>query len=560
MVRRLSLLLALALVASCRKHREPEPFRPVPAPRQVRQHEVIEFRFAAPPQDARLEARFLSPERKSLVVRGFYYGQDIWMVRFRPDVAGAWSYSISLPGRQLRDAFEVTPSNTAGPVAPDPHNPFAWRFANGAPYFPAGIQECVFETSFPVDGPANRNEKAKKLPFDDYFTLFGDAGFNLFRFSQRNCSFRIYETLDHYNERESLITDQLLASARSHGFRLMYGIFGYHAIDTQNFRDKVITKLTRWFNPREAVEDPDNTHWVELEQRFIDYSIARWGVYADFWELLNERRAHDRWVSLMAGYIHANDPYNHPVTTSWEKPHLPEIDINAPHWYESEKEQDSDLRVHQLAEKWKSFRKPVLVGEQGNIGMNWDPGSAQRMRIRLWTALFEQIGLVFWNTSWSKFGMGGGVYTPGLAANIYLGPEERAYVRVWKEFREQLPAGVEPEPAEVSPPGQIRVYALAGKGTTAAYLHRYGGSPEGSEATLTLWTPGGIGVWMEPKTGKMHSQLTLTEGRNHLKIPPFPLDFALLVSPQRVASFGRDSHFSGPLPNPHPLGPISISP
>jgi len=62
--------------------------------------------------------------------------------------------------------------------------------------------------------------------------------------------------------------------------------------------------------------------------------------------------------------------------------------------------------------------KPVIVGEQGNAGMNWDPRSAVRMRIRAWTALFREIGLVFWNTSESKAAMFGGHYSPGKGAKI----------------------------------------------------------------------------------------------------------------------------------------------
>jgi hypothetical protein len=56
---------------------------------------------------------------------------------------------------------------------------------------------------------------------------------------------------------------------------------------------------------------------VAKEKRFIEYAVARWGVYVDFWELLNERRASDEWTALMADYVRSIDPERKPISTSW---------------------------------------------------------------------------------------------------------------------------------------------------------------------------------------------------------------------------------------------------
>src|ERR1035441_2504694 len=101
---------------------------------------------------------------------------------------------------------------------------------------------------------------------------------------------------------------------------------------------RLIASLRR---PREAINRPEDSATIEKEERFVRYCIARWGAYADFWELLNERLAADQWTSRMAAYVHAVDPDHKPVSTSWEKPALREIDINAPHWYESERDRKS---------------------------------------------------------------------------------------------------------------------------------------------------------------------------------------------------------------------------
>src|SRR5262249_51898151 len=130
-------------------------------------------------------------------------------------------------------------------------------------------------------------------------------------------------------------------------------------------------------------------------------------------------------------------------------------------------------RIREMAAGWKKFGKPVLVGEQGNTGMNWDPGSGLRMRLRSWTAQFEEIVLVFWNTSWSKYGMWKGRYTPGKVANIYLGPEERRYTRVLGEFTVRLGPGMQMTPVTVSAPDRVRAYALRSPSQTAVYLHHF---------------------------------------------------------------------------------------
>ena len=130
-------------------------------------------------------------------------------------------------------------------------------------------------------------------------------------------------------------------------------------------------------------------------KRFIKYSVDRWGAYVDFWEFLNEQNADDRWYEIMVPHLKSLDPYHHPITTSWERPMLPGIEINAPHWYQRENELESDAVTVSRAKNWKKFNKPVVVGEQGNhidrqksnplgVGGVWDDRSALRMRIRNW--------------------------------------------------------------------------------------------------------------------------------------------------------------------------------
>ena len=504
--------------------------------------------------DVDLEAILTSPSGVQHKIQGFFYGGELWRLRFRPDEVGSWKYVYTFRGaegfrRQGSGTFACVPSTTDGPVRSNPNNHFRWIFANGKPFFPIGLQDCIYTKAgrlreIAIDGEA-RGHPGQVVSPDAYFSIYGTAGFNLLRFSQKNCSYSLMDDLDHYRVAESIATDDLLSSAREHGFRVMFGFFGFHGRQQSEIR--ALNVVERAMNdalgrPVEAIETPDNRELVDKEKRFVAYCVARWGVYADFWELLNERHASDKWTTRMADYVRSIDPDRKPISTSWEKAELPAIDINAPHWYESENELNSDLRWQQLASEWKQLGKPVIVGEQGNTGMNWDTRSAVRMRIRAWTSLFEEISLVFWNTSDSKAAMFGGRYNPGTGANIYLGPEERGYVRVLQDFASRLDKRVRMVPVELSPRAVVRGYGLVSAHVAAFYLQHaesHSTPLENAELSFDFSSFGRhrlAGEWIDPATGAVVARVTLAPGATSLRVPPFKVDQALLVSPdpQRV--------------------------
>src|SRR4030042_6035851 len=210
-------------------------------------------------------------------------------------------------------------------------------------------------------------------------------------------------------------------------------------------------------------------------KRFIKYSVDRWGAYVGFWEFLNEQKAGDRWYLIMIPYLKSIDPYGHPITTSWERPELAGIEISAPHWYQREDELKSDAETASRATNWKKHGKPVVVGEQGNwidrknppapgAGGGWDDRSALRMRIRNWTAFFNEIAFVFWNTSYAR---------DGHNMNIWLGPKAREEVRAMQDFAYRLDKDVRMIPVTVSDPHAVRAYALASPERASVYLHHF---------------------------------------------------------------------------------------
>ena len=81
-------------------------------------------------------------------------------------------------------------------------------------------------------------------------------------------------------------------------------------------------------NPRPPSR-PLDAATMEKVKRFVKYSVDRWGALVDIWELLNESEPPDEWNEAVSSYLRSIDPYHHPITTSWERPELPGIDINA---------------------------------------------------------------------------------------------------------------------------------------------------------------------------------------------------------------------------------------
>jgi len=300
-------------------------------------------------------------------------------------------------------------------------------------------------------------------------------------------------------------------------------------------------------------------------KRILKYSVDRWGAYVDFWELLNEQKASDGWYRIMIPYLKSIDPYQKPIATSWERPELEGIDISAPHWYGREDELASDQVTAEHARQSKHAGKPVVYGEQGNGGGRpeliregisgvWDPGSARRMRVRLWTAMFREISLVFWETSYAK---------DGHSMNIWLGPEERQYVCGLQDFAHRLDAGIKPAEVHLGgvKRGEVRAYGLRSEKRAAVYLHhvaceqcRQAAATNGhrqhrwdhqrgavKDLRVTIDVPRAAkGYWYNPTNADVLGRFDAPAGKQTFPAPPFEVDLALLITEEGPPDVDHD--------------------
>ncbi|MCK4751055.1 MAG: hypothetical protein KAT15_28550, partial [Bacteroidales bacterium] len=363
-------------------------------------------------------------------------------------------------------------------------------------------------------GPSNNPQNG-----DVYFRNYGRAGFNIFRFSQDNCSFKQYENLDEYLLQEGRMTDELLVTARKYGFRIFYGIFGYQKVSSGSI---------------------DSTETMIKTRRFIKYSVARWGAYVDFWQLLNEQLALFDWSAIMHAHIRSLDPYNHPINPTWkialawneiiDNPLWLENkeeftgDFIDPHWYDKENELESDIAVVRHSIRWKRHDVPVVLGEQGNNGGVWDESSALRMRIRTWSAFFNEVAFIFWNTSYAK---------DGHYMNIWLGPQERQYVRVLQDFCYRLDKDIQMTSVEVSSPSSVRGFGLVSARHAGIYLHHFKNHIDPvKDLTIRYNAPQNTeGYWYSPEDASIMGLVKIEEGIQTLKVPDFTVDIALLITP-----------------------------
>jgi len=509
-----------------------------PEPMRVPQYGVFEQSFdwssadyANPWEQVQVAVTLTAPSGRTATVGGFYYEENVWRARFAPDELGDWVWLATIEdgtkGAQETGSFTVVGSDWPGPVRQNPDNPFRWVFADGSPYYPLGLGDCVLDydhSGTPLDNwgfdgdfrNASMPRYGQVTDFDTYWQAYSAAGINLYRWSVDNCAFNLYKQIDPtgnvYGVREGQWGDELVQGLRGYNVRTFMTLFGF----TPPFPD--------------GANDPAKMAAVE---RYVKYVVDRYGAYVDFWELMNEATAlgvtmDKDWYEQVGGYLHSIDPYHHPLSTSWPQPGLDVIDIAGPHWYQHEGDFESDKATQQQIADWRSYGKPIIFGEQGNSIQNWDATSAMRMRIRAWTAFFNEATLIFWNSSFVKD------YRADVASNLYMGPEERGYLKVLQDFTRGFDARAVMTKAVVSNPARVRGYALRGPTMYAAYLHAYTDHTHATTGIkLTIETEaGGLARWIDPTTGTELGRVDVVAGKQTLTVPDFTIDVALKVTGQ----------------------------
>ena len=134
-----------------------------------------------------MSLRLTSPSGQRIQVGGFYSGPDTWKVRFSPAQTGRWRWVATLANptqtQTTRSTLIVVGGKGHGSVRRSPYNRFRWIFADGSPYYPFGIGDCIRDVDHsgsPFD-VFNVDASRGTVDLETYLSAYQRAGVNLFR-------------------------------------------------------------------------------------------------------------------------------------------------------------------------------------------------------------------------------------------------------------------------------------------------------------------------------------------------------------------------------------------
>ena len=384
-------------------------------------------------------AEFKAPDGKTFKVNGFYYegytfqqkddyevataSRDKgWRVRFTPNQAGKWSFSLHAVDRKGKTALsssdkyplsfecrsvdtdqgfirkansrylkrEVMQNGESKYQAYFPIGPnVAWYDYKGTRTYPKGI----YDYNRYIDEMAgSANYMRIWLSRYQYLSLYGPE------FTQMNGKNPTLYFDSSLNQKDAAELDHIIAYAAKNGITVMPCFFTFG--DFRNIHNSSCRWDNNPYNTVLGLKSPtmffSDKKAKRIAKNLIRYIVARWGyatniVCWEFWNEVNNIPTDDqpeapfhtnivKWHSEMADYIRSIDPFDHLVSTSLgtfsEKEYIgsaiyKNLDIVQYHTYGNiQKAKSTEQRTKELFQKFATYRplypdKPVFCGEFG---------------------------------------------------------------------------------------------------------------------------------------------------------------------------------------------------
>ncbi len=301
-------------------------------------------------------------------------GGPEWRVRFTPTEVG--TYRLEFVARNSSGVARRSVTLRVGPgrggfVRVSSRDGRYFALDDGTSYWPLGENVAWA-------GPPGLRD------YEDWLPRLGAAGANWGRvwLSPPWATFALEsERVGQIDLANAWRLDDVLDLAQKQGIRLALCLDSYNVL-----RDRV--SWPEWErSPQRRILKRPADFWTDPEaarlyRNKLRYLVARYGAYASTmgWEFWNEvdgvaeyaaSPVRD-WHARMAAYLHAIDPYRHPVTTSFGGSGegagdravfaLPGIDYAQSHRYD---DPDMALGVIRAQERLGTLSKPHFVGEVG---------------------------------------------------------------------------------------------------------------------------------------------------------------------------------------------------
>ncbi len=329
------------------------------------------------PFDVDLSATFTDGTR-TIVVRGFYDGDDTFRIRFMPTAEGTWHYvtrSSAAPMNRRRGTLTVTPpaAGNHGPVAVDGHG---FRHADGTRYMPFGTTNYALALFRPSTQEATLRSLAA-------------SGFNKTRLCVLPKDFPTpLETPTVFPfEMRSRTTDEAGKEHFEWDFeRPNPAFFRNLDLRIRQLQELGIEADLILFHPYDRGMWGFDKMPDAANRRYLDYLVARVGAYRNvWWSMANEwdlvrTRTVDEWKALTR-HVAAADPYGHlcsihggtAVYFDYSMPELTHVSIQ---------DEGPVFAASSAATLRQIFPKPVIcdeIGYEGNITQRWARYSPQLM-------------------------------------------------------------------------------------------------------------------------------------------------------------------------------------
>jgi hypothetical protein len=384
------------------------------------------------PDQIDISADFTSPSDKHWPINGFYSSAAgaVWKVRFSPDEAGVWRYSMHVRDRSgeatsEKRSFTAVPSGYHGALIVAQNRRYL-QYRDGTSFYGVGLWYNDAYSGF--DAGRVKPEELDRLKglgvnfISSFITPLETQATGPGRYDQNICG-RL---------------DQLLELCEQKNIELSLNIW-FHAYLSETVWG---AGNIRWeTNPYQQVTTAKDFYrsaaaWT-LQEKLYRYMIARWGYSRSLgiWFIIDEINGTDGWVkgdtavaSQWAAKVHAffstNDPYRRPTTGTrsggirefWNEGYQT-FDLAAREVYERQgwpvnnsSTVDSAAvpplvssytnYAGEVGKLWKEFAKPILIGETG-----WDhvfyepsmPGYLAQYHNTLWVCLATGTAMTpFW--------------------------------------------------------------------------------------------------------------------------------------------------------------------
>lgn len=476
-------------------------------------------KFSNPWTEANIYAIFIDENGREITIPGFYYDENIWKIRFNPPSKGNWSWKVYwLPHGHLliksgkfqsstdtSDYFIRLSKKFPAKLTIDGKNIFNGLGLGNA------MDDYNYNGTYHDDwgiGVGDSIPESSNRTTDDYISAYGPSGsgFNIYRWSVMNASQSLYVSLafpTKYSVIQGKLGDDLVYKLKNNNIHIWFTMFGFDI----------------------PYKDSLNSTNSFLLKSYAKYVYARYGAYIDIWELANEISIPHDTANYLIGEIKNMDYENRAVSVSSSEYNFDSSEIVAPHWYETEPLSASDIKTVNQINKYTYLNKPIVFAEQGNQSVNYDDTSGLRMRVRAWTAFFNNAILMFWNKSDTKD------YKSGIfPANLYIGEEERKYTSILQNLTAAFPLESQQIKYTFSDPA-IRGYGLLSDKINGIYFYHYSSPFIPTKFSFTIsTTSGGNAKWVDPGTGKILKNATCLPGNCNLESPVFTTDTALFIT------------------------------